>query len=156
MSPTHFVVTGYVVREGKTLLLYHKKLKMWLPPGGHIDEGELPEQALLREIREETGLEAEIISPKRQPDSANEGVLYLHVPNHVQLEHIPDHGRHIDLIYFCLARDGQTVLSVREHEQLRWHSIDDLKGPHIREEVRQTGISAIRYVEDFLLATQSQ
>ncbi len=48
-APKHFVATGYVVRDHKTLLLFHKKLQLWLPPGGHIDEGELPEEALRRE-----------------------------------------------------------------------------------------------------------
>ena len=33
-----FVATGYLVRDAKTLLLKHKKLGMWLPPGGHIEE----------------------------------------------------------------------------------------------------------------------
>lgn len=147
MRARHFVATGYVVRGDKTLLLFHKKLRMWLPPGGHIDEGELPDEAVLREIREETGLEAEILSPKRAPDPADGRVWYLHVPNHVQLEDIPgDHPQHIDLIYFCRVKDGDVVLSASEHDELRWHSIADLGGDHISEEVRQTGTQAIQYV----------
>ncbi len=142
----HFVATGYVVREGKTLLLFHKKLKMWLPPGGHIDEGELPDEAVLREIREETGLEAEILSPRRAPHPGNGKVRFLHIPNHVQLEFIPGgHPEHIDLIYFCRAKDGDEALS-HEHEGMRWHSIQDLKSPDIVEEVRETGTLAIRFV----------
>lgn len=147
MKQRHFVATGYVVRDGKTLLLFHKKLRMWLPPGGHIDEGELPEEAVLREIREETGLEVEIVSPKRASAPRNDGVRYLHVPSHIQLEDIPNHPQHIDLIYFCRARDGEPVFSPHEHEEMKWHSLDDLSGPHIREEVRQTGVLAIRTVE---------
>ncbi|MBI4386005.1 MAG: NUDIX domain-containing protein [Elusimicrobia bacterium] len=144
----HFVATGYVVRDRKTLLLYHKKLRMWLPPGGHIDEGELPEEALLREIKEETGLKVEIVSPRRLSHPEDDHVRYLHVPNHVQLEDIggePPH-RHIDLIYFCRARNGRTTISPKEHEGMRWHSAKDLAGAHLREEVRQSALAAIRYV----------
>ena len=150
MKESHFVATGYVVREGKTLLLFHKKLKMWLPPGGHIDEGEIPEEALRREIREETGLEVDILAPRRSPDPADGKVEFLHVPNHMQLEHIPNHPRHIDLIYFCRAKDGTAVISPDEHDQLRWHSLEDLKGAHLSEEVRQTGTLAIRHIEGTL------
>lgn len=147
MKPKHFVATGYIVRDGKTLLLYHKKLQMWLPPGGHIDEGELPEEALRREILEETGLEVEILSPRRSPGPAEDGVVYLHIPNHVQLEDIPNHAQHIDLIYFCRAKDGEAAFRQEEHDGMRWHSLEDLKGPHIREEVRATSALAIRTVE---------
>lgn len=147
MKQRHFCATGYVVRDGKTLLLFHKKLKMWLPPGGHIDEGELPEEALLREIREETGLEVDILSPKRAPDPGDGKVLYLHVPNHVQLENIPNHPQHIDLIYFCRAKDGEAKLAVNEHDGMKWYSIADLDSLEIADEVRQTATEAIRYAE---------
>lgn len=142
----HFVVTGYVVRDGKTLLIRHKKLQMWLAPGGHIDANELPDDAALREIFEETGLRAEIVSSKRA-DKCERGVVFLHVPNHVQLEDIPNHPQHIDLIYFCRALAGEPVISERETDGARWFSIQDLRSAEVRDEVRQTGEQAIRWVE---------
>ena len=142
-----FVATGYVVRNGKTLLLKHKKLGMWLPPGGHIDEGETPDEACLREIFEETGLPAEIASPRRAPDPADGRVRYLHVPDHVQLEDIPNHPQHIDFIYFCRVGEGVVTLAEREHEGMRWFSLEDLeKDPDLSEEVRLTGALAIRAI----------
>ena len=50
----HFTASGYVVFESKILLHWHKKVKAYLPPGGHIEENEDPVQAVLREIKEET------------------------------------------------------------------------------------------------------
>jgi 8-oxo-dGTP pyrophosphatase MutT (NUDIX family) len=142
----HFVATGYVVFEGRTLLLKHKKLGLWLPPGGHIDEGELPEEAVLREIREETGLDVELLSPRRQPDPQASGVRYMHVPNHVQVEDIPNHPQHIDLIYFCRARTADAVFAPEEAEGMRWHTWDELGEPHVRDEVRDTGRLALEFV----------
>ena len=54
--------TTFVVHQDKTLLHLHRSLKMWLPPGGHIDRDELPHIAALREVKEETGLDIEIRS----------------------------------------------------------------------------------------------
>lgn len=53
------VVSLFVVhRETESILLVnHRKLDMWLPPGGHIELHELPDEAARRELKEETGLE---------------------------------------------------------------------------------------------------
>jgi ADP-ribose pyrophosphatase YjhB (NUDIX family) len=144
----HFVATGYVVRDDKTLLLFHKKLKMWLPPGGHMDEGELPEETVRREILEETGLEVEIISPHRTPNPSEKRVQYLYLPNHMQLEDIPGDPphQHIDLIFYCLAKDGKAVIRPEEHDHMRWYSINELESPELEEEVRVSSLEAIRHV----------
>jgi 8-oxo-dGTP pyrophosphatase MutT (NUDIX family) len=54
----HFTVSGFLVEGDRTMLHWHKKLQLWLPPGGHIDPDEDPIQAVEREVREETGIEA--------------------------------------------------------------------------------------------------
>ena len=62
MVERHFTVTGLVVHQGCTLLHWHPKVKMWLPPGGHIEANEDPVQAVLREVEEETGVQAQVVS----------------------------------------------------------------------------------------------
>ncbi|HXF29163.1 MAG TPA: NUDIX domain-containing protein, partial [Chlamydiales bacterium] len=57
-----FTATCYVIEDEKVLLIYHKKHKKWLPPGGHIDPNETPPEAAKREVQEETGLHIEFIS----------------------------------------------------------------------------------------------
>ena len=53
----HFTATGYVVIDNSILLHFHPKVKMWLPPGGHIELNEDPNQAVIREVYEETSIE---------------------------------------------------------------------------------------------------
>jgi 8-oxo-dGTP pyrophosphatase MutT (NUDIX family) len=142
-----FVATAYVVRGGKTLLLKHKKLGLWLAPGGHIDEGETPDEAALRELKEETGLEGEFVVPTRGPNPANGHVEYLHPPQLVQVEVIPNHNHHIDYIYFLRAKDGEVRPGADESLEFRWHSAKDLDGAHIVPEVRETALAAIALVE---------
>ena len=54
---------GVLIHQGKVLLIKHKKLNMWLNPGGHVDEGELPHQAAEREFLEETGVKVRVTDP---------------------------------------------------------------------------------------------
>ena len=49
-----YVATGYVVHQDQVLLIWHRELHQWLPPGGHIELNELPDDAVVREILEET------------------------------------------------------------------------------------------------------
>lgn len=51
-----YTAAGILIVDGKVLLIKHKKLGLWLNPGGHIEPGELPHQAAEREFFEETGV----------------------------------------------------------------------------------------------------
>jgi ADP-ribose pyrophosphatase YjhB (NUDIX family) len=58
----HFTATAFIIDSNKrTLLLWHKRLKRWMPAGGHVDENETPEDAAKRECKEETNLDVQII-----------------------------------------------------------------------------------------------
>ena len=50
-----YTVTAFIVFKNKVLLIYNKRYHKWFPPGGHIDKDEDLENALYREIEEETG-----------------------------------------------------------------------------------------------------
>ena len=99
----HFTATGFVVHRGCVALHWHPKVKAWLPPGGHVEANEDPVQAVLREVEEETGLEAAVVPTAPRLD--------LRYPEHVQppftimIEDIHDpvqgYHQHIDMIYFC-------------------------------------------------------
>lgn len=53
----HVTGSGIVVGPRGVVLLKHRRLGFWLQPGGHIDPGETPWAAALRESAEETGLD---------------------------------------------------------------------------------------------------
>ena len=138
-SSRDFTATTFVVAEGKTLLLLHRKLGKWFPPGGHIEPGELPDEAALREVREESGLEVELLVPGRPIGT----IRMLPQPFCILLEDIsPDH-QHIDLIYFARVRGGALAPAEREAVEARWFSWDDLAAAEIAEDIRELGRQAI-------------
>ncbi len=58
-----FTAAGQTFHEGKLLLVRHRKLDLWLAPGGHLDPGELPHVGAEREVYEETGVKVQTYDP---------------------------------------------------------------------------------------------
>jgi 8-oxo-dGTP diphosphatase len=105
----HFTASALIIEDNKVLLVYHKKLDVWLYPGGHIEENEHPDEALLREVKEETGLDIEIISNKDERLSdKNNDITSLHLPYAFLCELVGDHY-HNDLIYLCKIKKKNEI-----------------------------------------------
>lgn len=125
-----FVASVYIVHEGKVLLVHHRKLGMWLPPGGHIDGIELPTETAVREAKEETGMDIEIIGDEEQ----YERVMTLAHPKFVQLEDIEPGHQHIDIIFFAKLKNPsqEIVFNERESNDARWFAREELdKAPEL-------------------------
>jgi 8-oxo-dGTP pyrophosphatase MutT (NUDIX family) len=109
--------------QGQFLLLFHKKLQRWLPPGGKVDGHETPDEAAIRECFEETGLNVELLGQKAPVEGG------LMTPYGAQLNVvIPNERDHVDLIY--LARpvgSNEIKISTREAEDIRWFSIEEIE-----------------------------
>lgn len=52
--------TAVIIKDGKVLLTKRSDFEVWCLPGGHVDEGESPAEAAVREAREEVGLEVKL------------------------------------------------------------------------------------------------
>ena len=119
-----FTVAIFVVHDGKVLLIHHRKLDQWLPLGGHIELDEDPEIAALREAKEESGLDVELIGER--PPTTGPGTRALIAPRFLDIHRITDKHEHIGMIYWARPKNGNVTLSVAEHHDIRWCSVEDM------------------------------
>ena len=110
-DPVHVTGSAIVVGPRGTVLHWHKRVGGWMQPGGHVDAGETPWRAALREAEEETGL------PMRHPEG---GPRLVHLDVHPAGPHV-----HLDLRYLLLGDDAEPSPPPGESQQVRWFSFAD-------------------------------
>jgi 8-oxo-dGTP pyrophosphatase MutT (NUDIX family) len=107
----HVTGSAIVVGPRGTVLHWHKRVGGWLQPGGHVDPGETPSQAALREAHEETGLQV------RHPD---EGPRLVHLDVHPAGQHV-----HLDVRYLLISEDAEPAPQPGESQQVRWFTLSE-------------------------------
>lgn len=130
----HRAVAVYILNsKNEVLLLYHKKLKTYLPPGGHVEDGELTHEAAQREAKEEAGVKIRFvqINEKLGDDRATP----LPTPFLVQLEDLGDHY-HEDFVYLARAESDE-LENCENHEDIGWFSIDEALNLKLFENVKR-------------------
>ncbi len=140
-----WVTTIFLVREdGKVLLNWNKNLQAWMPIGGHIEPGENPEQAIIREVAEETGFEFEF---HPLPEYTDKDVKVLK-PNVIQIEKLPHHGEHINISFFGICTKYYDKKTTDENEELKWFSAEELEKTEMPkyENVKKRALEAIRTI----------
>ncbi len=151
----HFTATTYIVADGSTALHHHDRLDMWLPPGGHLDQDELPREAARREVREETGLQVSLLSSETTIET--EAVTELPGPEYLLLEDIHTYEggtvghQHIDFVFFGRVPNREVDpagTAERDGEHWEWFDKTDLQShPELSAEVREIGAAAIDVVQ---------
>ena len=104
------VVAAIIIHENKIFATqrgYGEFKDGWEFPGGKIEPGETPQEALVREIKEELGIEIEV-------KDFLETVEYDYPKFHLSMD-----------CFFCTIRSGELVL--KEHEAAKWLTAETLE-----------------------------
>ena len=128
-----FTATTFVVWRGCVLLHKHKKIGHWFPPGGHIEPNELPDEAAVREVLEESGVPVVLLGGSAL-DIAEPRQLVQ--PRGIQLETIHEGHEHIDLIYFARPVDEYDGHLLETDPSLGWYDPAALAALDLTEEIR--------------------
>lgn len=140
-----FTASGFVVDEGRVLLIDHTKLGRWLQPGGHVEGRETPVEAAIREVREETGV-VMTVHESLQPVDEPAGSESLPQPFRVNLHEVHPGHWHVDFAYLGTV-ERTTAPDDGEPDEARWFTPAEVETlPRIDEHTRSMAVRAIRRV----------
>jgi 8-oxo-dGTP pyrophosphatase MutT (NUDIX family) len=106
----HVTASAFVLSSRGVILHLHRRLNIWVQPGGHVDAGEGPEEGAVRETLEETGLEA----------------VHTYPPTlfHVDVHPGPRGHTHCDLRYVLLAAPLDPAPMAGESPEVHWFDFE--------------------------------
>ena len=123
-----YIAEVFIVFQNKVLIRFHDKYHIWIAPGGHIELDETPEEAAIREAKEETGLDVVLYRGERT--SLDSPRLKSTLPPMFMNMHVlpsnPEH-RHISMIYFATSETDR-IVQPENHEktECRWMTSDEV------------------------------
>jgi 8-oxo-dGTP pyrophosphatase MutT (NUDIX family) len=131
-----FSIAVYPRHGDRLLLIHHRRLAKWLPPGGELEPGETPLEAAARELFEETGLQG-TFPPTSDVDGAPPGLIGYE-------EHVAgSKGLHLNFVFVCDVPTTSVVPNA-EFSAFRWVTLDDGPWAEAPPNVRQLAVLALR------------
>ncbi len=145
-----FTVETFIVHKNKVLLRKHDKLGIWLSVGGHIELDEDPNQAAIREVKEEVGLDIILDNSRQFFKSKAEDYEELIPPLFLNIHQSTKTHRHIVLIYFAKTKSDK-ISQNKENEKsedIRWFTKKDLeKDKTVHKIVKRYALKALEILQ---------
>jgi 8-oxo-dGTP pyrophosphatase MutT (NUDIX family) len=130
-----FTVEVFIVYKNKVLLRLHDKYKIWLSVGGHIELDEEPNQAALREAKEEVGLDIKLVDDLRPFEQSSDEYKELIPPKFLNMNRISTTHQHVTLTYFATTNTDK-VKPETPTDQWKWVTKEELEKMDVRPSIR--------------------
>ncbi|MDE1860553.1 MAG: NUDIX domain-containing protein [Candidatus Micrarchaeota archaeon] len=120
-----------MMRDDRIAVIKHKKLGVWIYPGGHLEENEVPTDTAVREALEEIGCNTEIIDTVPGKAIKIGDVTKLPQPLAMLYEHVrykDEPHMHFDMIYLAKAKGKPVSIAESESKEIRWVAEADVDG----------------------------
>lgn len=124
-----FVVDVFMVYKNKVLIRRHDKYDKWLAVGGHIELNEDPNLAAVREVKEEVGLDVELVGKSLKLGN-KEWSFYRELipPRYMNIHDISSTHQHISLVYFAKSTSDRVVEEeIEKSKGYKWFTKQDLE-----------------------------
>lgn len=153
-----YTAAGQVFHDGKLLLVKHRKLGIWLAPGGHLDPEELPHVGAEREVFEETGIQARVFDVNSLLPSTNSQYVPSPIISNVHwvceenyrrrkrdgenYEVDPSWGKpceqHLGFVYLMrVVEKAELVADERESTDIGWFTQEEISALHTTEDLKR-------------------
>ena len=145
-------VEVFIVYNSSVLLRKHDKYGIWLSVGGHIELNEDPNEAALREVKEEVGLDIRLYHESQGSLTNYWNHQELVPPQFMNRHRINNNHEHVTFVYFARSTSDKLILSDKERSSAcTWFTANDIKqSDEIKPSVRFYATEALRIVESSL------
>ncbi|MCB9802831.1 NUDIX domain-containing protein [Candidatus Nomurabacteria bacterium] len=140
-------VGACIIFDNRVLLMLHTKLNKWLFPGGHIEPNESPDQAVIREVKEEAGLDLKLLQySDMEIEKGPDELEKLALPFHANIHNVGDHD-HYCLFYLGTVEDDNFTKNL-ESRDIRWFNKEELNNLiNLPDSIKQMAIKALDLVK---------
>lgn len=143
-----FTVEVFVINKNKVLLRLHDKYKIWLSVGGHIELDEDPNQAAIREVKEEVGLDVKLADDLLNKSLDHDDFRELIPPKSINRHHINEVHEHVSMIYFATSKDDN-VKPEKNSDVWKWLTKEEVERmPDLRPDIRFYALKALEQLAE--------
>ncbi len=137
-----FTAEVFIVYKNTVLLRMHDKYKFWCSVGGHIEVGEDPNEAALREVKEEVGLDVVLWDAPQRFTTIENSFRNLVPPVGLNRHQAGERHEHVTFVYFATSKTD-AVRPEHPDDEWKWATREDLARMDLRTNIREYAEAAL-------------
>lgn len=140
-----YTVEVFIVYKDKVLFRFHDKYNIWISVGGHVELDEDPNQAALREVKEETGLNVKLFDGLKPFTTEEKNYTELIPPFFLNIHKVNETHRHVTMTFFARSDSDEILESAHDKSgRFKWLTRDELeKDSEIDENKKRYALKAL-------------